>query len=372
MTHQIPLLDLHAQFKSIEPQIRQAIDGVLASQHFILGPEVDAFEKKIAEYVSCKHAIGVTSGSDALLMALMVLDLEPGDEVITTPYTFFATVGAIARMQLKPVFVDIDPRSYNIDVSQIAAKMNAKTKVILPIHLFGQSADMKPIMDLVKGKNITVIEDAAQAIGTEYQGVRSGSIGQISCFSFFPSKNLGAMGDAGLVTTQDDALAEKLKIYRAHGSKPKYFHKYVGGNFRIDALQAAILRVKLNYLDQWTAGRQKNAANYDRLFGELDTQKVIGLPWVRPGDRHIFNQYILRVPRRDELKKYLADNGVQTEVYYPRSMHQQECFAFLGYKEGDFPESEKAANETLAIPVYPELTADQQAYVVDLILKFYR
>lgn len=372
MNDAIPLLDLHAQFRSIEPQVREAIDRVLASQHFILGPEVEGLEKETAAYVSCAHGIGVSSGSDALLMALMALELPPGSEVITSPYTFFATVGAIVRAGLKPVFVDIDPKTYNLDAGRLAEAITARTRVVMPVHLFGQSADMHAVMGAIEGKNIVVLEDAAQAIGTEFQGRRVGGIGAIGCFSFFPSKNLGAFGDAGLVTTQDPGLAEKLRIFRAHGSKPKYFHRFVGGNFRIDAIQAAILRVKFAHLDAWTRARQQNAARYDRMFQEAGVLGAIEAPWVRPGDRHIFNQYIIRARDRDGLKAHLAKDGIQTEVYYPRPMHLQECFSNLGYREDDFPESERAARESLAIPVYPELTAAQQERVVASIVGFLR
>lgn len=370
MNDKIPLLDLKAQFKTIEKDVREAMERVFASQHFILGPEVAALEEQVASYTGCKHGIGVTSGSDALLISLMVLGIKPGDEVITTPFTFFATVGAIARMGAKPVFVDIEPNSFNIDPKKFEAAITERTKAAIPVHLFGQCADMTPIMKICEAKKIPIIEDAAQAIGTEYQGKRAGSIGTIGCFSFFPSKNLGAMGDGGMTTTNDPELAEKLKIFRAHGSKPKYFHKYIGGNFRLDALQAVILQAKLKHLDSWSKGRQENAATYDRLFKEAGAEKWITLPWRRSGDRHIFNQYVIRAPKRDELRKFLADNGVSTEIYYPLSLHMQECFAYLGHKEGDFPESEKAAAGSLALPIYPELTTSQQERVVSTICDF--
>lgn len=372
MTETIPLLDLHAQFRSIESEIRAAMDRVLESQHFILGPEVNALEKEIAAYARCQYAIGVTSGSDALLVALMVLGVGPGDEVVTSPHTFFATVGAISRLGAKPVFADIELDSYNLDPKKIERVLTPKTRALIPVDLFGQAADMGPMMKLCTDRKIPIIEDAAQAIGTEYQGKRIGSLGAIGCFSFFPSKNLGGFGDGGMVTSNDPTLAEKLKIFRAHGSKPKYFHKYVGGNFRLDALQAAVLRVKLKYLDQWTSARQRNADRYDRLLANGKLEEFVTPPWRRPGDRHIFNQYVIRVKKRDELRKHLSDHGIQTEIYYPLPMHMQECFAYLGYKRGDFPLAERAADETFAIPVYPELTESQQARVIETIQAFYK
>jgi dTDP-4-amino-4,6-dideoxygalactose transaminase len=298
----------------------------------------------------------------------MAENIGSGDEVITTPYTFFATAGAIARVGATPVFVDIDPRTYNIDTSRIAAKVNSKTRAIIPVHLYGQMADMDPIMDLAARHNLTVIEDAAQAIGAEYKGRRAGSIGHYGCFSFFPSKNLGAAGDAGMIVTNDAGRAERLKVMRSHGSKPKYYHKFVGGNFRLDALQAAIVSAKLNHLDGWTSTRQKNAQTYNQLLSQTDLP--VGTP-VIAADRHIFNQYVIRVPRRDALQKFLQTRGIGTEVYYPVPMHLQECFAYLDHSVGAFPESERAANETLALPVYPELNEAQIRYVVASIGEFY-
>lgn len=371
MNGKVPLLDLQAQFRSIEKDVRAAIDRVLSTQHFILGPEVEALEAEVAPYVGSKHAVGVTSGSDALLVSLMVLGIGPGDEVVTTPYTFFATVGAIVRVGAKPVFVDIESTSFNLDPNKLEKVLSGRTKAVIPVHLFGQTAEMNPIMKLCAARRIRVIEDAAQAIGTEYQGKRAGSFGTVSCFSFFPSKNLGAMGDGGMVTTNDPELAEKLKVYRSHGSKPKYYHKYVGGNFRLDALQAAILRAKFKHLDSWTEKRIENADRYDRLFKEAGAEKWIRLPWHRTGDRHIFNQYVIRAPKRDELRAFLAEKGIQTEIYYPLSLHQQECFKNLGYKTGDFPESEKAAADSLALPIYPELTPAQQERVALTIRDFF-
>jgi dTDP-4-amino-4,6-dideoxygalactose transaminase len=366
---QVPLLDLKAQYATIESELKTAILEVLESQHFILGPKVEECEKSIAAYSECAHAIGVSSGTDALLACLMAEDIGPGDEVITTPYTFFATVGAIARVGATPVFVDIDRATYNIDTSQLAQKITNRTRAIIPVHLYGQMADMDPIMLLAKEHNLVVIEDAAQAIGAEYKGRRAGSIGHYGCFSFFPSKNLGACGDAGMIVTNDAKRAEKLKCLRAHGSKPKYHHRMVGGNFRLDAIQAAVVSAKLPHLDQWTQARQRNAARYDRLFQNADLS--IGLP-ASTENRHIFNQYVIRVSRRDELQAHLRQQGIGTEVYYPVPMHLQECFAYLGHSAGSFPESEAAAKETLALPVYPELTDAAARHVVDCIAAFTR
>ena len=368
----IPLLDLSKQYAILKNEIHEAIDRVMDSQRFILGPEVTALESTCAKYTDSKFGIGLSSGSDALIIALMVLDIKAGDEVITTPYTFFATVGAIHRVGAKAVLVDIEADSYNIDPAKLEKVITKNTKAIIPVHLYGQSADMKPIMEIAKKHNLYVIEDAAQAIGTEYQGKRVGTIGDIGCFSFFPSKNLGAFGDGGLCTTNDAALAEKLQIFRAHGSKPKYYHKYVGGNFRIDAMQAAILNVKIKYLDSWTKARQENADTYTKLFDQAGLKSKVRTPWVRSGDRHIYNQYVIAVDNRDNLKKYLAENGVETEIYYPLSMHMQECFQYLGYKQGNFPVSEKSSNSTLAIPVYPEVSKNDLEYVVQTISKFYQ
>ena len=394
----VPLLDLKAQYATIRDEIRPAVDAVLESQMCILGATVADCETKLAEYCRCPHAVGVSSGSDALLISLMAEGIGPGDEVITTPYTFFATAGGIARVGAKPVFVDIDPQTYNIDPAGIEARITPNTKAILPVHLYGQCADMDPIMALADGRGIPVVEDAAQAIGSEYKGRRAGSIGRYGCFSFFPSKNLGAAGDGGLVTTCDDAVNEKLRVLRMHGSKPKYYHDLIGGNFRFDALQAAIVAVKLRHLDQWTAGRQSNAARYRRLFeaaglslpspagrgagGEGNLPSPIGrgaggeglvqLPVEMEGYRHIYNQFVIRVPRRDELRAYLKEQKIGNEVYYPVPLHVQKCFDYLGYKEGDFPESERAARETIALPIYTELSDQQAEWVVECIGRFLR
>ncbi|PYX10829.1 MAG: transcriptional regulator [Acidobacteria bacterium] len=363
----VPLLDLKAQYAAIKTEVEAAIAEVLESQHFILGPKVEQCEKAIAAYSKCSHAIGFSSGSDALLACLMAEGIGPGDEVVTTPYSFFATAGAIARLGATPVFVDIDPATYNIDASQIRSRITDKTRAIIPVHLYGQMADMDAVMRVADQHGLVVIEDAAQAIGAEYKGRRAGSIGHYGCLSFFPSKNLGAAGDAGMVVTNEAQRAEKLRCLRSHGSKPKYYHKIVGGNFRLDALQAAVISAKLPHLDGWTTARQRNAKRYDQLLGEA------GLPVSLPAvvtDRHIFNQYVIRVSERDQLQAHLKRNGVGTEVYYPVPLHLQECFAYLGYTAGSFHESERAAKETLALPVYPELTDAQAQFVVGCICEF--
>jgi dTDP-4-amino-4,6-dideoxygalactose transaminase len=385
----VPLLDLGAQYAAIKSDVDSAIADVMKSQHFILGPKVQECEKAIARYSSCSHGIGVSSGTDALLACLMAEGIGAGDEVITTPYTFFATAGSIARAGAKPVFVDIDPVTYNLNPSQIESKVTAKTRAIIPVHLYGQMADMGPIMEVAGHHRLVVIEDAAQAIGAEDKGRRAGSIGHYGCFSFFPSKNLGAAGDAGMVVTNDAGRAEKLMLVRAHGSKPKYYHKVVGGNFRLDALQAAIVSAKLPHLDGWTRARQQNVEKYTRFFAKSGL-KIADSSWPsRPGGgrfgngspqvllpkveggRHIFNQYVIRVAQRNALKTFLETQSVATEIYYPVPMHTQECFSYLGHSMGDFPESESAANETLALPVYPELAEEQIRYVVECIQKFF-
>jgi dTDP-4-amino-4,6-dideoxygalactose transaminase len=367
----VPLLDLKAQYAAIREEVRAAVDRVMESQVFIMGPEVTALEQEVAAYSQTGFGIGMSSGTDAILAALMAIDLRPGDEVVTTPYTFFATAGAIARLGGKPVFVDIDPATYNIDPAAIEAAITPRTRAIMPVHLFGQMADMDAIMAIAGRHDLIVIEDAAQAIGAEYKGRRAGSIGHMGCFSFFPSKNLGGFGDGGMTVTNDPALAEKLDILRKHGSKPKYYHKIVGGNFRLDAIQAAVLRVKLRYLDEWTAGRQRNAAAYRQLFAAANLQAAgIQTPLELPHVRHIYNQFVLRVPQRDALMAHLKQRKIGTEVYYPVPMHLQECFAGLGYRQGDFVESEQAALHSVAIPIYPELTAAMQSSVVQAIAEF--
>lgn len=369
---QVPLLDLTAQYAAIEYEIKEAMDRVIKSQRFILGPEVEALEAEIADYCDAKHCIGVTSGSDALLAVLMALEIGPGDEVITTPYSFFATAGSIARVGAKPVFVDIDPVTYNIDPTLIAEKVTPRTKAIMPVHLYGQCCDMAEILAVAARFGLYVIEDACQAIGAEYHNRRAGSIGDAGCFSFFPSKNLGCFGDGGAITTNNSVLAERLRCLRNHGMEPKYYHKYIGGNFRLDALQAAVLRVKLKYLDIWTARRQRNAVFYDGMFSDLGmTTSLVATPAVVQ-NRHIFNQYVLRVASRDALRAYLDQEGVGSEVYYPVPLHLQECFSYLGGKRGDYPESEAAALSTLAIPVYPEVSSGRLQKVVDSIAGYYR
>jgi dTDP-4-amino-4,6-dideoxygalactose transaminase len=363
----VPLLDLKAQYRAIKSEVDAAVAEVLETQHFILGPKVEQCEKAVAAYSKCSYGIGVSSGSDALLACLMAENIGPGDEVITTPYTFFATAGAIARLGATPVFVDIDPQTYNLNPAQIASKITSKTRAIIPVHLYGQMADMDEVVRIAEATGLVVVEDAAQAIGAEYKGRRAGSIGHYGCFSFFPSKNLGAAGDGGMIVTNDAQRAEKLRCLRGHGSKPKYYHRIVGGNFRLDALQAAIVTAKLAHLDEWTAARQANAKRYDELFCNL------GLNAQTPSvvtDRHIFNQYVIRVANRNQLQAHLQKNGVGTEVYYPVPMHLQECFSYLGYSAGAFPESERAAAETLALPIHPELTDEQAQYVVAVIGDF--
>ncbi len=376
----VPLLDLNAQHKPIQAELMAALQRVVESQAFILGPEVTTLEERIAKYCHVGYGIGVSSGTDALLVALMALNVGPGDEVITSPYSFFATAGAIVRVGAKPVLVDIDPVTFNIDTARIERAVTPRTKALIPVHLYGQCADMDAVLAIAKKHRLSVIEDAAQAIGAEYSdGRRAGSLGTVGCFSFFPSKNLGGLGDGGMVTTNDAELAERLRVLRVHGSKPKYFHSLIGGNFRLDSLQAAVLNVKLNYLDGWTTRRQENARRYTALFQQagLTKQPGITLPSAKfegsgHAHYHIYNQFVIRVPRRDQLMAFLKEKGITTEIYYPVPFHLQECFGSLGYKKGDFPESERAAAESLALPIYPELTAEQQQAVVTEIQRFYR
>jgi dTDP-4-amino-4,6-dideoxygalactose transaminase len=367
----VPLLDLKAQYSTIRTEIHAAIERVVESQQFILGPEVEGLERAIAAFCNVRFAIGVSSATDALLAALMAIRTGPGDEVITTTYSFFATAGVIARLGARPVFVDIDPKTFNLDSATVSQKITRRTKAIMPVHLFGQCAEMDPIMEVVKGKDIHVIEDAAQAIGArDNKGRQAGTIGDIGCFSFFPSKNLGAYGDAGMVVTNDEKLAEIVKVLRVHGGKPKYYHRIVGGNFRLDALQAAILRVKLKHLTKWTEMRRNNAGRYRSLFEEMGLLECLSVPEDSAG--HIYNQFVGRFPDRDRLQSFLKDRGVETEVYYPVPLHVQECFGDLGYRSGDFPHAEAAARESLALPVYPEITEEQQRYVVNQIKEFYQ
>ena len=367
---QVPLVDLKAQYVSIQSEIRAAIDRVCESQHFILGPEVSALEEELAQVCGTRFAIGVSSGTDALLVALMALEVGPGDEVVTTPYSFFATAGVVARLGARPVFVDINPNTFNIDPTAIPAKLNARTKAIIPVHLYGQCVDLTQLLSLAQERNIPIIEDAAQAIrATDTHGNQAGTTGAMGCFSFFPSKNLGAFGDAGMVVTSDEKLADSLRSLRVHGGKPKYYHPVIGGNFRLDALQAAVLRVKLPYLEAWTAKRRENAARYRNLITRADLLDWITLPQDSAG--HIYNQFNIRVPHRDQLRDFLNERGVGTEIYYPLPLHLQECFQQLNYRPGDFPHAEAAAQESLALPIYPELTEEQQRYVVDLIQEYF-
>ena len=371
---QVAMLDLKAQYRTIREEIRQAMDEVCDAQYFILGPKVEAFEKEAAAYCGAAGACGVSSGSDALLMALMAEDVGPGDEVITSPYSFFATVGAIVRLGAVPVFADMDHDSFNSRPDQIAAKITPRTKAIIPVHLFGQCADMDPILELAAKHGICVIEDACQAIGSEYKGRRAGSMGDYGCFSFFPSKNLGGFGDGGLVTVRDAAKLEKLLLLRNHGMKPRYYHHLIGGNFRLDALQAAVLSVKLKYLDGWTAARQANAAEYRSMFAKSPAAAQVVVPAQAEGStRHVYNQYCIRVPaaKRQAVWDGLKAAGVGCEVYYPVPLHLQPCFASLGFRRGDCPASEAAAETSLALPIYPETTTAQRQHVVDTIAKLF-
>jgi len=375
----VPFFDLNAQFSSIEEEIKSALDEVFKTQQFILGPKVEALEQTIAQYCQTRFAIGVASGSDALLLSLMALGIGSGDEVILPPFTFFSTAGVVSRLGAIPVFVDIDPATYNIDPSKIEMKITSKTKAILPVHLFGQCADMDPLLKIAKENKFFVIEDAAQALGAEYKplpnanGRRAGRMGDIGCFSFYPTKNLGAYGDAGMVVTNHPDLAEKIRILRVHGSQPKYFHKKIGINSRLDTIQAAILLVKFEYLEKWTTERQKKADRYHLLFQDLPSSvDRFKLPTIQYQNRHIFHQYVIRVQERDRLKQFLMENGIGTDIYYPLPLHLQECYSFLKYRRGDLPVSEKASEESLALPIYPELREDQQEYVVDQIKTFYR
>ena len=368
----VPLLDLQAQYRPLREDILAAMTRVADSQRFIMGPEIDSLERELTALLGVKHAISVSSGTDALLLALMALGIGPGDEVVTTTYSFFATAGSVARVGARPVLVDIDPFTFNIDTAQAVAAITPRTKAIMPVHLFGLGADLDPLMAAANGAGIPVIEDAAQAIGSTYKTKPVGAIGAFGCFSFFPSKNLGAFGDAGLLTTNDDALAKKARLLRTHGMEPKYYHHLVGANFRMDALQAAILRVKAPHLAAWTDGRRANAARYLSLFRAAGLDGALTLPVEPPDRRHIFNQFVIRTPERDALKAHLDAQGIGNEIYYPVPFHLQPCFTDLGYRRGDFPHAERAALESLAIPIYGELTQDQQEQVVSTIAAFAR
>ena len=372
MSPRVPLLDLQAQFQPIRPEVMAAIARVCDAQRFIMGEEVESFEREIAAALGLPHAIGVSSGTDALLAALMALDIGTGDEVVTSPFSFFSTAGSIARLGARPVFVDIHPSTFNIDASLIPRAITPKTKAIMPVHLFGQSADMHGVMDAARAANVPVVEDAAQAIGAAYRGAPVGGFGDIGCFSLFPTKNLGAFGDAGFLTARSGAIARRLRALRQHGGEVKYHHDVVGGNFRLDALQAAILRVKLPHLSRWTAGRRRNAERYAALFGTAGLTGTVKLPVTSAESTHVYNQFVIRVPERDRLRAHLQSDGVGSEVYYPVPLHLQPCFRDLGYHAGDFPAAEAASAEVLALPIYAELTDAQQAHVVESIRTFFQ
>ena len=366
----VPLLDLQAQYAPLRDEILAAITRVCDSQRFIMGPEIDALEDELSAMLGVRHAVAVSSGTDALLLALMALDIKAGDEVITSAYSFFASAGEIARVGATPVFVDIDLETYNIDTGRVSAAVTPRTKAILPVHLFGLTTDMDPIVEVASRAGIPIIEDAAQAIGAGYKGRLAGGIGMCGCFSFFPSKNLGAFGDAGLLVTSDDQFARRARMMRVHGMDPKYHHPVVGGNFRMDALQAAILRVKAPHLAAWSQARRENAKRYATLFREAGLTDLITLPVEPPERRHIFNQFVIRTPRRDDLRAHLTARGIGTEIYYPEPLHVQPCFSYLRHRRGDFPAAERAAAESLALPIYGELTPAQQETVVDAIAEF--
>ncbi|MHC5211332.1 MAG: DegT/DnrJ/EryC1/StrS family aminotransferase [Planctomycetota bacterium] len=369
----VPLLDLKAQYASLRDEIRPVVDEIFETQYFVGGPHVGALEEEVAAYTGARHAVGVTSGTDAILLALWALGVGPGDEVITTPYTFFATVGSISRLGARCRFVDIEPDTYNLDANRLAAAITDRTKAIMPVHLYGQCVDMSAINAIACDNDLPVVEDAAQAIGSrDAGGGKAGSMGLAGCFSFFPSKNLGGAGDGGMITTNDDDLAHRMAVMRNHGMEPKYYHKMLGGNFRLDALQAGVLRIKLKHLDAWHEGRRRNAADYRRLFAEKGLGEVVGLPTERDGVYHIYNQFVVRVPaeKRDGLVKHLQQSGIGCDIYYPVPCHLQECFASEGWKAGDFPEAERAARETLALPIYAELTLEQKTTVVDTVAEY--
>lgn len=371
----IPILDLKRQYQSIKTEIDSAIARVIESGQFILGPEVEAFERAVAQYLRVKHAIGVASGTDALWLALKAANISPGDRVIVPSFTFFATAGAVCNVGATPIFADIDPQTFNIDPNSVRnllesnAQIREKTKAIIPVHLYGQPAEMDEILQIAQQYKLTVIEDAAQAIGAQYKDRTVGTLGHLGCFSFFPTKNLGAYGDGGLVVTNDDALAERVRMLRVHGSKPKYYHHIVGTNSRLDALQAAILRVKLTHLNEWTFARQQIATQYDTALSRLDGLTV---PYRAPERTHIYHQYTIRVlgGRRDALQKFLKEHGISTEIYYPLPLHLQPCFAHLGYREGQLPESERASREVLSLPIFPELTSAEREYIIETIKNF--
>ena len=367
----VPLIDLRLQHEFLRAELVAAIERVLDSQLFILGPEVKTLEEEVALYSQSEQAIGCASGSDAVLLALMALGVTSSDEVITSPFTFFATGSAIARVGARPVFVDIDPRTYNLDVARVEEAISPRTRAIMPVHLYGHCADMNPLLEIGERHQVPIVEDAAQALGSEDHGRRAGAMGKLGCFSFYPTKNLGGAGDGGMVTTDDRELADRLRRLRVHGAADEYHHSEIGINSRLDTLQAAVLRVKLKYLESWSEERRKKAATYDQMFQDAELEFDLVPPFVRPLTRHIFHQYVVRVPaHRDSMIRYLARHGVGTKIYYPLPLHLQECFEYLGYKEGAFPEAERAARETFALPCFPELTEVQQQYVVDTIRGF--
>jgi dTDP-4-amino-4,6-dideoxygalactose transaminase len=369
----VPLLDLGRQYRTIEREMTAALTSVCSSGQFVLGPEVTRLERDIATYCRTKHAIGCASGSDALLLALMAFDVGPGDEVILPSFTFFATASAVTRLRARPIFADIDPETYNIDPLIVRRLVNRNTKAIIPVHLFGQCAAMNSICRIGRGDNVPIIEDAAQSIGAEFDGRRAGSIGDLGCLSFYPTKNLGGAGDGGMLTTSNDALAERLRLLRGHGMQPRYYHRIVGINSRLDSFQAAVLNVKLPHLDRWTEMRQENADRYHELFTAAKLDGILQLPTCFPRRRHVWNQYVVRVPdgNRDQLRQWLGEAKIGSEIYYPIGLHQQECFRWLEYAPGDLPQTERAAREVLALPIFPELTAEEQKVVVDRIAAFY-
>lgn len=370
----VQLLDLAAQYRKIRKDVLKEVEKVCDSQHYVLGKNVAGLETEISAYCGSKYAIGVASGTDAILLALMAAGVKAGDKVVTTPFTFFATAGSIARLEAIPVFVDIHPLTYNIDPESLEAllKKDSKgVKAIIPVHLYGQCADMDSINRLARKYRVKVIEDAAQSIGAAYKGKMSGVLADLACFSFYPTKNLGCFGDGGMVTTNDQKLADRVRMLRVHGSRVRYYHDEVGMNSRLDEIQAAVLRVKLKRLEEWTIGRINNAARYDRLFAKAGLTSIVRLPYIQDGNRSVYNQYVVRVPKRDALRAHLAGAGIGSEIYYPLPLHMQKCFKGLGYRKGDFPVSEKAAKEVLALPIYPELKESEQKYVVSSIKEFY-
>lgn len=367
----VTMLDLSEQYMNLQEEMNQALEEVMKSSRFIMGPNVKQLELSVAEYSNVKHGVGVASGSDALHISLLGCGVEAGDEVICPAFTFFATAGAIARIGAVPVFVDIEPKTFNIDPAKIEAVITEKTKAIIPVHLYGQAADMDPILEIAQKHHLAVIQDAAQAIGAQYKGKKLGDLGTTVCYSFFPTKNLGAYGDGGMVVTNDDDIAEKMSVIRVHGSKPKYYHHVLGYNSRLDEMQAAVLNVKFPHLEQWTKNRQERAAYYTQLLQEKVGEHVV-TPFIEEHNHHVFHQYTIRVEKRDELQTFLKENGVASMIYYPQPLHLQPVFSELGYQEGDLPETEKACAEALSLPMWPELKQEQQEYVVEKIVEFFQ